>query len=92
MQLVISLQCVQFSIWIQNYVNILNLSNCHKDALEMEFEGLPILKLDNTLRRVIGQTRQTGEMATSKQWTSNWVGHSPVLTNCQIVVPAALAP
>jgi hypothetical protein len=58
----------------------------------MEFEGLPILKLDNILRRVIGRTRQTGEMATSKQWTSNWVGHSAVLTNGQIDVPAALAP
>jgi hypothetical protein len=62
----------------------LTLSNCHKAVLEMEFVGLPILKLDSILRQVIGRTRQTGEMATSKQWTSNWVGHSAVLTNCQI--------
>jgi len=58
----------------------------------MKFESLPILKLDSILRQVIGRTRQTGGMATSKQWTSNWVGHSAVLTNCQIDVPAALAP
>jgi hypothetical protein len=42
----------------------------------MEFEGLPILTLDNRLRRVIGRTRQPGEMATSQQWTAIWVGHS----------------
>jgi hypothetical protein len=59
-----------------SYVNIIMLSNCHKHALGMEFEGLPILKLDNTLRRVIGRTRQPREMATSQQWTTIWVGHS----------------
>jgi len=42
----------------------------------MDFEGLPILTLNNILRRVIGRTRQPGEMATSKQWTSVWVGLS----------------
>ena len=57
MELVTSLHRVQFSISIQNYVNILKLSNCNKDALRVESEGLPILKLDNRLRRVIGRTR-----------------------------------
>jgi len=42
----------------------------------MDFEGLPILTLDNIPRRVNGQTRQPGEMANNKQWTSIWVGHS----------------
>jgi len=76
MKLVISLQCVQFSTSIQSNVNILKMSNCYKDALGMDFEGLPILTLDNILRRVIGRTRQPGEMVTSKQWTSIWVGHT----------------
>jgi len=76
MKLIIPLECVQFSISIQNYVNMLKLSNCHKDALRMEFEDLSILKIDSIPRRVIGRTRQPGEMATSKQWTSIWVGHS----------------
>ena len=57
-------------------MNILKLSHCYKDTLGMDFEGLSILTLDNTLRRVNGRTRQPGEMATSKQWTSIWVGHS----------------
>jgi len=87
--MVTSLQCVQFCISIQSNVNILKLSHCYKDALGMDFEGLPILTLDNILRRVNGRTHQPGEMATSKQQSNedfpvcsiswlllHWLGYS----------------